>query len=88
MEQNPRQQILEKETIKKTTAKIKIRKPAETSKKKIHQKKPPSHTFIKKNRKKNSINNISLSYRYTFLQLLDLQKKKIKNSNKTSRENI
>jgi hypothetical protein len=38
MEQNPKQQILEKETIKKTTAKIKIRKPAETPKKKIHQK--------------------------------------------------
>ena len=33
MEQNPRQQILEKETIKKTTAKIEVRKLIETSRK-------------------------------------------------------
>ena len=44
--------------------------------KEMQQKKPPSHKFIKKTARKKSINNISLSYRYTFLQLLDLQRKK------------
>ena len=42
----------------------------------MQQKKPPSHKFIKKTARKKSINNISLLYRYTFLQLLDLQRKK------------
>ncbi len=75
-ETNSRQKILEKETIKKTTAKIRTRKLIEIVKKKMQQKKPPSHTFIKKTARRNSINNISLSYRYTFFQLLDPQKKK------------
>ena len=87
-ETNSRQQILERETIKKTTAKIRTRKLIEIVEKKMQQKKPPSHKFIKKTARKRSINNISLSYRYTFLQLLDLQRKKDKNSNKTNRENI
>ena len=51
--------------------------------------KPPSHTFIKKNRKENSINNISLSYNTnTFLQLLDLHGKGDNNSNRTNRKGI
>ena len=74
-ETNSRQQILERETIKKTTAKIRTRKLIEIVEK-MQQKKPPSLKFIKKTARKKSINNISLSYRYTFFQLLDPQKKR------------
>ena len=86
-ETNSRQQILERETIKKTTAKIRTRKLIEIVEK-MQQKKPPSHKFIKKTARKKSINNISLSYRYTFLQLLDLYRKEDKNSNRANREGI
>jgi hypothetical protein len=54
----------------------------------MQQKKPPSHKFIKKTARKKSINNISLSYRYTFLPLLDLQRKKKIKTVKASREGI
>ena len=74
-ETNSRQQILERETIKKTTAKIRTRKLIEIVEKNAAEETTKSYIY-KENRKKNSINNISLSYRYTFLQLLDLQRKK------------
>jgi hypothetical protein len=50
-ETNSRQQILERETIKKTTAKIRTRKLIEIVEK-MQQKKPPSHKFIKKTARK------------------------------------
>jgi hypothetical protein len=53
----------------------------------MKQRKPPGHKFIKKPARRNIINNISLSYRF-FLQLLDLQRKKDKNSNKANRKGI
>ncbi len=45
---NPRQQILEKEAIRKTTARIEMRILTETLEKKMQQRKPPGHKFIKK----------------------------------------
>ncbi len=90
MEQNPKQQILEKETIEKTTARTKIRILIETLKKKIHQKKLSSHKNLKKSTRRSIIALcvLFINVLFTFLQLLDLQKKEDKNSNKTSRENI
>ena len=55
MERNPRQQILEKETIKKTTAKTKIRILIETLEKEMQQKKPPGHKFIKKSTRRRDV---------------------------------
>ena len=52
---NPRQQILEKEAIKKTTARTKIRILIETLEKKIHQKKLSSHRNIKKSTRRKDI---------------------------------
>jgi hypothetical protein len=45
---NPRQQILEKETIKKTTARTKIRILVETLERKYIKRKLPSYRNIKK----------------------------------------
>ena len=60
-ETNSRQQILERETIKKTTVRTKTRKLIENPKKKIHQKKLSSHKFIKKpTRKRDVITSFSV----------------------------
>jgi hypothetical protein len=55
MRQTQDNKTLEKETIKKTTARIKTRKLAENVGKEIHQKKPLSHRVIKKPTRKRNI---------------------------------
>ena len=54
-ETNSRQQILERETIKKTTAKTKIRKLIKNSEKKKQQEKLPSHRNIRKSKRRRDV---------------------------------
>ena len=80
-ETNSRQQTIEEETIRKTTAKTKIRKLIRIQKGRTAKKtvKPHKHKEIHEKKRCHYLGNtIPLSYSYTFLQLLDLQKKKIK----------
>ena len=85
-EANSRQQTLEKETIKKTTVKTKIRKLIESPERETAKETVKSQKHKEIHEKKRChylVFSISLSY--SFLQLLDLQEKEDKNSNKASR---
>jgi hypothetical protein len=89
---NSRQQTIEEEIIRKTTAKTRTRKLIKKFRKEEQQRKLPSHRNIRKPMKRKRCHcldfTICLSYSNSFLQLLDLQEKEDKNSNKASRENI
>ncbi len=90
-ETNSRQWTIEEETIRKTTAETKIRKLIRIQKGRTAKKIVKLHKHKEIHEKKRCHylgNTIPLSYSYTFLQLLDLQEKEDKNSNKASRENI
>ncbi len=87
---NPRYLTLEKETIKKTTVKNEIRKLIETLKRKyIKRNRQKSQSYKEAHEKKKyRIFFLRFFLSLEFLQLLDLQKKKIKTVKSKQGRNI
>jgi hypothetical protein len=87
-ETNSRQQTLEKGTIKKTTVKTKIRKLIENSREEKAARETAKSQKYKEIHEKKRCHclDFTICLSYSFLQLLDLQKKEDKNSNKADKK--